>query len=46
MSYTDLLLFIKEKQLSPKTERMAEDEKQKIKDIVSHTTTKLKWVSI
>ncbi len=46
MSYPDLLLFIKEKQLSPKTERMAEDEKQKIKDIVSHTTTKLKWVSI
>ena len=27
MSYPDFLLFIKEKKLSPKTERMAEDEK-------------------
>jgi hypothetical protein len=46
MSYPDLLIFIKEKNLAPKTERMAEDEKQKISDIVSYKTTKLKWVSI
>ena len=46
MSYPDFLLFINEKHLTPKTERMAEDEKHKIKDIVSHTSTKLKWVSI
>jgi hypothetical protein len=46
MSYPDFLLFISEKNLAPKTELMAEEEKIKIQDIVSHTTTKLKWVSI
>ena len=46
MSYPDFLLFISEKNLAPKTELMAEEEKVKIQDIVSHTTTKLKWVSI
>jgi hypothetical protein len=46
MSYPDFLIFISEKNLSPRTERMAEEEQTKIKDIVSHRTTKWKWISI
>jgi hypothetical protein len=46
MSYPDFLIFVSEKGLAPKTELMAEEEKVKIQDIVSHKTTKLKWVSI
>ena len=46
MSYPDFLIFISEKGLAPKTERIAEEEKVRIQDIVSHKTTKLKWVSI
>lgn len=46
MSYPDFLIFLNEKGLTPKTERMAEAEKMKIKDIVSHTKTTWKWVSI
>jgi hypothetical protein len=46
MSYPDFLLFLSEKQLLPRTERMAEDEKVRIKDVVSHTTTKIKWMTI
>ena len=46
MSYPDFLVFLSEKQLSPRTERMAEDEKVRIKDVVSHTTTKIKWMTI
>jgi hypothetical protein len=46
MTYPELLLFIHEKGLSPKTKSMAEGEKAKIKDIVSYKTKKIQWVSI
>ena len=46
MSYPEFLLFIHEKWLSPKTKTMAEGEQVKIKDVVSHRTNKIQWVSI
>lgn len=46
MSYPDFLVFLNEKSLYPKSSRMAEEEKVHIQDIISHKTTKIKWVSI
>ncbi len=47
MSYPDFLLFLNEKKLIPKTEKIAEREKQTIKDITSKTMPGgLKWMSI
>ncbi len=46
MSYPDFLIFLQEKQLTPKTEAIAKREKQKIDDIHSSQHRKLKRVSI
>ena len=46
MSYPDFLIFLQEKQLTPKTAAIAEREKQKIDDIHSSQHRKLKRVSI
>lgn len=46
MSIPDFLLFLNEKKLTPKTESIAQKEKEKIKEIESYAHKNLSWISI
>lgn len=46
MTYPDLLLFLSQKKLTPKTKEQAQAEKLAMEDILSKKNRKRKWVSV